>query len=187
MKYVIEHIGNRIYKWSLLEYKHAAEVIGKNNLIITNVPAKSFDEVSKFAKAYRESVFSLGLGKGCVLDPNAEEVLVPEDSKKFDFLVFGGILGDNPPQARTKEFLSKRSSFPTRNLGKAQMPTNVAVIVSKRIMDGKRLKQLEFIDDFELKVSKNLSIHLPYRYLAENGKVLLPKYLIDFIKKRQSI
>ena len=185
MKYVIEHIGDKVYEWSLLEYKHAASVIGKKDFIITNVPKNSIKKVSTFAITHQESVFKLDFGRCCILDPNAKETLNPEDAKKFDCLIFGGILGDNPPQARTKEFLSKRSSFPTRNLGKVQMPTNVAVIVAKMIIDGKKFEKLEFIDNFELKIGKKLSMQLPYRYVAKNGKPLLPKYLIDFIKKQQ--
>ena len=187
MKYIIEHLGSKLYKWSLLEYRHASEFVGKKDFIVTNLSLKSIKEISKFAKSYKESVFNLDFGRGCILDPNAEKTLTPGDAKKFDFLIFGGILGDNPPQARTKEFLSKRSSFPTRNLGKVQMPTNVAVIASKMIIDGKRLEQIEFADNIELPVSKMLSIHLPYRYISKNGKLLLPDYLIKFIKKRQSI
>lgn len=187
MKYVIEHIGSKIYKWSLLEYRHASEFVGKENLIITNVPAKSIKDIEKYATVYKESIFTLNLGLGCVLDPASSETLTPEDSKKFDFLVFGGILGDNPPQARTTELLSKRSNFPTRNLGKMQMPTNVAVIASKMVIDGKKLEEIEFIDNFELPVNKKLTIELPYRYVAADKKPLLPKYLIDFIKKRQTI
>lgn len=187
MKYVIEHLSNKIYKWSLLEYKHASEFIGKKDLLITNVPSKSLKEISKLAVAYKESIFNLNLGKGCILDPYAKETLKPKDAEKFDFLLFGGILGDNPPQARTREFLSKKLKFPARNLGKIQMPTNVAVIVAKMIIDGKSLEQIEFIDNLEIKVSKKLSIELPYRYVAQNGKPLLPDYLLNFIKKRQSI
>ena len=187
MKYIIEHIGSKIYKWSLLEYRHASEFVGKENFIITNVPAKSIKDVEHIATVYKESIFTLNLGLGCVLDPASEEVLVPEDSKKFDFLIIGGILGDNPPQARTTELLSRRSNLPTRNLGKKQMPTNVAVIVSKMVMDGKKLEEIEFIDNLELPVNKKLTIDLPYRYVAVDKKPLLPKYLIDFIKKRQTI
>lgn len=187
MKYVIEHIGGKIFKWSLLEYRHASEFVGKENFIITNVPEKSMKDVEGFATVYKESIFTLNLGLGCVLDPASEETLVPEDAAKFDFLVIGGILGDNPPQARTTELLSKRSNFPTRNMGKMQMPTNVAVIVSKMVMDGKKLDEIEFIDNYELPVSKKLTINLPYRYVAVDKKILLPKYLIDFIKKRQTI
>lgn len=187
MKYVIEHIGTRIYKWSLLEYRHVSEFIGKKDFIITNVPKNSVNEISKIADAKKESVFDLNLGRGCILDPNATETLKPSDAAKFDFLIFGGILGDNPPQARTKEFLSKKSSFPTRNLGTKQMPTNVAVIVSKMIIGEKKLEDIKFKDDIELPVSKMLSIHLPYRYVYLNGKLVLPDYLIKFIKRRQSI
>jgi ribosome biogenesis SPOUT family RNA methylase Rps3 len=38
------------------------------------------------------------------MDMRADKVLSPGDSKQFSFVVFGGILGDHPPQDRAKEF-----------------------------------------------------------------------------------
>jgi ribosome biogenesis SPOUT family RNA methylase Rps3 len=39
----------------------------------------------------------------CFMDMRAEKVLAPEDLQKFEFLIFGGILGDHPPQDKPKE------------------------------------------------------------------------------------
>lgn len=36
----------------------------------------------------------------CFMDMRAEQVLEPKDVGQFEFLVFGGILGDHPPQDR---------------------------------------------------------------------------------------
>lgn len=38
------------------------------------------------------------------MDFRAEAVLAPEERDKFRFVVFGGILGDHPPQDRAKDF-----------------------------------------------------------------------------------
>lgn len=40
----------------------------------------------------------------CFMDMRAEKKLKSEDAKQFKFVVFGGILGDHPPQDRAKEF-----------------------------------------------------------------------------------
>ena len=37
----------------------------------------------------------------CLLDLRGEKELGPEDSPVFDYVVFGGILGDHPPRDRT--------------------------------------------------------------------------------------
>ena len=51
----------------------------------------------------------------CFMDMRGESELKPEDSKQFEFLIFGGILGDHPPQDRGKEL---RSNFANvRQLG----------------------------------------------------------------------
>lgn len=44
----------------------------------------------------------------CFMDMRGEQELRPEDSKRFKFLIFGGILGDHPPQDKPKEL---RSNF----------------------------------------------------------------------------
>jgi len=50
------------------------------------------------------------------MDMRAETKLAPKDNKQFKFVVFGGILGDHPPQDRAQEF---RESFNhIRQLGK---------------------------------------------------------------------
>jgi ribosome biogenesis SPOUT family RNA methylase Rps3 len=48
------------------------------------------------------------LANVCFMDMRAEAELSPADAKTFNFVVFGGILGDHPPQDRAKEF---RESF----------------------------------------------------------------------------
>ena len=40
----------------------------------------------------------------CFMDMRAENVLAPVEREQFRFVVFGGILGDHPPQDRAKEF-----------------------------------------------------------------------------------
>jgi len=35
--FVIEHLEGEVGKWVLLEYKNVARIVGKENLVITNV------------------------------------------------------------------------------------------------------------------------------------------------------
>lgn len=42
--------------------------------------------------------------KICFMDMRAEAELSPKDAETIKFVVFGGILGDHPPQDRAKDF-----------------------------------------------------------------------------------
>ena len=80
------------------------------------------------------------------MDMRAEKTLKCEDSKQFNFVVFGGILGDHPPKDRAKDF---RESFKhIRKLGTTQMTTDTALLVSHEILEGKtELENLTFVED----------------------------------------
>jgi len=39
----------------------------------------------------------------CMMDMRAEKELSPSDAKRFEFVIFGGILGDHPPKDKAKE------------------------------------------------------------------------------------
>lgn len=64
------------------------------------------------------------ISKVCLLDPRAERVLSPSDGApgKFEYFLFGGILGDDPPRDRTGEL--RKLGFETRHLGSVQMTTD---------------------------------------------------------------
>lgn len=186
MKYIIEHFG-RIYKWHLIEYKHISKIVGKSNLIFTNVKGKK-DELKKFGKVYSESVAELGLDSVCILDPAAKKILDTKDCKKFKYLIFGGILGDYPPRERTKELLTVRlPKVETRHLGKEQFPTDNAVYVAHEIAKGKNFNELKFETGIDIDVGKKLSVHLPFRYALVNGKPLISEELVAFLKRRRTI
>ena len=102
MKYIIEHMDDELWEWSVIEYRHAAEHIGADNLIVTNVKQAEHDKLSGCCEVKTERAASLGLQKVCVLDPAAEQTLEPGDAERFDYLVFGGILGNEKPEGRTK-------------------------------------------------------------------------------------
>ncbi len=67
------------------------------------------------------------------MDMRGENDLHPDDSEKFEFLIFGGILGDHPPQDRSKNL---RENFANvRKLGTIQMTTDTALLVSREILE----------------------------------------------------
>lgn len=175
-----------LFPWCLIEYRHMAEAVGADNLTITNV---NKDELSKidFCKATADSAANLSLKNICILDPEAPLTLQPDDKDRFNHLVFGGILGNDPPEARTREL--QISNAARRNLGKAQLPTDNAVMVAKKIIDGTPLEQLEFTQDLIIPIESDDAaqsgeeIILPFKYVMVNGKPFISDKLIDHIKE----
>jgi len=180
-KYIIEHLEEELYDWCFLEYKSMSKIVGKENLVITNVKSpKDRKKLEPFAEAREESVLDMSLTKTCLLDMDAEKELSPGD--KFDNLVFGGILGDNPPQKRTIKFLASLKAE-KRHLGKMQMATDNAVLAAKMITDGKRLSEIKFIDSPSITMEEGLDLELPYRFVEINGKPFISEELLFHIKK----
>jgi ribosome biogenesis SPOUT family RNA methylase Rps3 len=112
------------------------------------------------------------LANVCFMDMRAETELSPADAKTFNFVVFGGILGDHPPQDRAKDF---RESFKQiRQLGKVQMTTDTAVLVSREILEEQKpLKSLKFVDDPEIPMDNGIVRFLDEVMPLEN----IPKML----------
>jgi len=183
VKYIIEHLEDEVWEWCILEYKHMSEVVGKENLIFTNVPENEVDKLKDLGEVKTESVLNLNLNNTCILDMNAEKELSSSD--KFNYFVFGGILGDNPPQGRTK--VLDKLNTEKRSLGKEQMSTDTAVMVTHMVLNGKKLKNIEFQDTIEFETNKGESVVLPYRYVIENGKPVLPKGLFEMLKKQEGL
>jgi len=180
MRVVIEHLEPELFDWCKIEYEHVSKWVGKNNLLISNCKEKlSFCETDK------RHIWDLKLTKACVLDPDAKEQLTPAIAKKFDVFVFGGILGDDPPRKRTEPELTSKLKLPAFNLGKAQMSTDTAVIVTKLICDGTPLEKLEFQNGLDIEIGENESVHLPYKYLLKEGKVVMSQKLIDKLMSQE--
>ena len=184
MKFIIEHLEPRVFKWCKLEYFHISSFVGKENLWISNV--KNSKSLAGRAKLFKESVSKFDLKNVCVLDPAAEKELSFDDAKKFDFFVFGGILGDYPPRKRTKEELTKFLPFAEkRHLGGEQMATDNAVFVVKEILSGKKLSDLKFQDGLEIDIKEGESVQLPYRYVLINGRPLVCDALVEMLKTQK--
>jgi len=81
--------------------------------------------------------------------------------------------------------------FERRNLGDKQMSTNTAVLVAHKIIDsGKRFEDLDFVNEIEIVLEdengKTYSQILPYSYLVENDRPILPDGLIEHLQKEEN-
>jgi len=182
MKFIIEHLEPEMYEWCVLEYEHISDEVGRNNLIFTNVPKKDHKTLASLGEVKEESVKGMDLKTPCIMDPQADKMLIPED--KFENIVIGGILGNHPMDGRTKrEF--KKLKGERRNIGALQMSTDTAVIVVKRILDGMPFTKLTFQDTLDIEIEDGFHNILPYRYLKENGKLVLPKGFVEFLRRQE--
>ena len=179
MKVVIKHLEPELYKWCEVEYSTISKIIGKENLIFTNTNS---DVLRELGTVEKKSVSELKLENACILDPEAAETLTPLIAKKFKYFIFGGILGDFPPKARTKE-LTKKMMYPAFNLGKEQMSTDTAVQVVKLIYEGKKLEEMKFATGIEIEVEEGLSVNLPYKYLIIDKQVQIDPRIIELAKE----
>jgi len=186
MKYIIEHLEPRLYMWCLIEYRHISKIVGKENLIFTNIKtAKQRKKLYGLGKVYRENVKVLAeitFKRVCLLDAGQKKTLSPND--RFDFLVFGGILGDDPPKKRTMQELGSLK-IPRRNIGNKQMPTDNAVYTAKKIMSGTPIDKIKFIDGIEIKLLEGESVIFPFRYVMADGKPLVSSELIQYLKRKK--
>ncbi|MEK6855726.1 MAG: SAM-dependent methyltransferase [Nanoarchaeota archaeon] len=183
--FIIEHLEPELFPWCLIEYKHISKLIGKNSLWFTNIKKKDKNKLEKYGKIFQESIKNLPLSNLCVLDPDGEKTLSPEDSK-FSYFVFGGILGDNPPRKRTGPELTKfLPNAEKRNIGKEQFSTDNAVFVTHRILSGTSLNEMQFQNEVEIRKNKIESFILPYKYNLVNGKPYISKELVSFLKKKK--
>jgi ribosome biogenesis SPOUT family RNA methylase Rps3 len=180
MKYIIEHMDPEMWEWSAIEYKHTAAAVGQGNLMITNVRQEDEDKLDGL-ETDTVSVSALGLNRVCVLDPAAEKTLEPADASEFDYLVFGGILGNYPAEKRTKGLAVRGAE--RRNLGKDQFSTDNAVMVAHQIMSGKRLSELEFVDEFVVEMDEGEEIILPFKYLVIGRKPFISEKIIEYVKE----
>lgn len=186
MKYIIEHLEDEVWEWCILEYTHMSEVVGKDNLIFTNVSVDEVHKLEHLGTVHTKSVrdLDLDLKKCCLMEMIGDKELQPSDANNFEYVIFGGILGDNPPQGRTKIL---HDLCEMRHLGHEQMSTNTAVMVSHMVLNGKKLSDIEFKDTIELELKDGEDLILPYRYVIENGKPVLPKGMFEMLRDQEGL
>lgn len=192
MKYIIEHMEPGFTPWVVLEYSTIIKEVGKENLILTSLPEGTTeadipqelidlgiqwttDECISIAES-RQSL--------CLLDPAASQDLTPSDSEKFEYFVFGGILGDHPPRDRTGE-LRKKYGLEGRRLSELQMTTDTAVRSTQLIIQNQiKFEDITFIDYPEIRFNRYEATEMPFRYVMDKtGKPILPDGMIALIKK----
>lgn len=193
-KFIIEHMEEGFSDWVKLEYLQIARDVGVENLWLSSVP-KTADVPQEFVDAgiqiTTEDILEFGKVVGsefdktrvCLLDPSAASEFLPSDDDRFDYFLFGGILGDHPPRDRTGEL--RKKGFEGRHLGKVQMTTDTAVRVTKIVADKKTpLDKIDYTDFPELKFNKNESTEMPFRYVKDaSGNAILPEGMFSLIKE----
>lgn len=189
MKFIIEHLEPELYDWCLIEYEHISKIVGKGNLLFTNIKNKKDGlKFKKYGAVYSKGVSELGFKKICILSQYSDKTLKTADKNNFEYFVFGGILGDNPAKKRTMELTKKLEKaglqFETRNLGKKQMPTDTAVYVAKKIIDGKRFEDFRFVDELEVEISENESVNLNFRFVIDDNKLVINEKLVDYLREK---
>lgn len=187
MKFIIEHLEKKLYEWCMIEYEHISKIVGKKSLIFTNTREKKLD---RFGSIEPRSATKLKLKNACLLDPKSEKELTPKEAKIFDYFIFGGILGDYPEQGRTEKCLTSKMNVEKRNLGSKQMSTDTAVLVTKMIIHGKKLDEINFIDEPTITLKRGKvqeEINLPYRYVAKNNKPVISGKLLKYLKQKKDL
>lgn len=186
MLFVIEHLEPNLSEWLLIEYSHAAQIVGRKRLLITKVKKKSeFRKLARVARVERKRARELFKQRELiVLDPHARKNLSSADLRGKRAIVIGGILGEEPPLGRTKELLTR--SLPrtlARNLGKHQLAIDGAAYIVKRVLDGKRLEEVPVQLGLEIQISEVHSTFLPYAFPLVRGKPLISRALIVYLKR----
>lgn len=181
-------------EWVILEYSQIIKDVGKNNLVLTSLPAGTTE------KDIPQPLLDLGLqwttkecididngnvdkSKVCLLDPAATTDLIPEDNGRFEYFVFGGILGSHPRIDRTG-LLRDKYGFSGRRLGELQMTTDTAVRTTQRIVaDNTKFEDIKFIDFPEIRYNRYESTEMPFRYILDDKDIpILPEGMLELIK-----
>jgi ribosome biogenesis SPOUT family RNA methylase Rps3 len=198
--YIVEHLeqpdadGARMSPWCKCEYMHMYDRVGGEKLLFTNMDGASAAwlrgtegpragapdlriEARTVAQMCRDGDIA-DKSRVCLLDLRGEQPLSPADAKHFDYVLLGGLLGDDPPCGDITGLL-REEGFQMRHLDERQMPTNIALIVCDKILtDGCLLSELPFVDDVQLDLfgaddgdddefGVSEVTQLPFRYLCD--------------------
>ncbi|OYT31809.1 MAG: hypothetical protein B6U94_01935 [Thermofilum sp. ex4484_79] len=194
IKIIVENLEESISKWLYIEYKNLARLVGKENVLFTNIKGEyEYRCMKKITdNVFKESISSLTFKESrlIVLDPDACEPLKTTDFTGDTIVLIGGIMGDFPPKHRTRLEISskiKNENFKEvifRNLGSGQFPIDMAGLVALMVFNGTELEKIDIIYGLEIEVGKNNSIYLPYAYPLIEGKPAISEEEIEYLKKR---
>lgn len=162
------------------------KIVGDGNLLITNFPHDS-TSMHRGITFSKESINDLNvpLERICLLDSESPSVLSPDDVDKFDYFLFGGILGNVDEFDFDRTSVLRVKGFPTRSLGSMQMTTDTAVRVSKLILiDSVPFPSIPFIDRPEFPVSPTEKLQMNFRYVrGEDGQPLICPEVLELLKE----
>ncbi len=193
IKFVIEHLEQLLSKWILIEYKHSSQIVGKENVVFTNVRRSDWRKILlRIGEVYEESITSRRIhsmfDKIIILDPQAKILLSPKDFMYCGSIaiVIGGILGDNPPKGRTRKLLTEKMDniAEIRNLGGNQFSIDGAVFMAYQILNGREITEIPIIVGWEEKrimMGIEHSVFLPYAYPLVEGRPLISKELLEYL------
>ncbi|EGF79921.1 hypothetical protein BATDEDRAFT_89103 [Batrachochytrium dendrobatidis JAM81] len=193
MKYIVEHLEEEIEGWPELEYRNMLLNVGKGNLWLSHVSesvAQSPPASLEGAIVSTHSIQSwpdVDMSRVILADPAAKTPLCPADAESYDYILFGGILGDDPPKDRTKEL--RVMGFATRHLGKEQMTTDTAVLVSQLVLEKQiPLDKIDYVDRPDIKLGRREIVEMPFKYIRlPNGEPKLPLGMIEHLKQGNDI
>jgi len=185
MFFAIEHLEPKLSEWLYIEYSHAAQIVGRERLLITNVKKKDeFEKLSRIAGTERKRFNELfEKEKLLVLDPRARKKLSSSDFRDKKAVVIGGILGADPPLGRTEKLLTKNVKAQARNLGREQFPIDGAVYMAKQVSEGTPLKEVPVQLGVDIQIDRGHSVLLPYAYPLKGGKPLISRELVAYLKR----
>ncbi len=193
LKVLIEHCENELSDWLWFEYENSSRIVGKQNIVFTNVKSTSaLEKLRALGMVKRESVVELiesgelSPSEVIVLDPYATTLLSPQDfNRRINYVVIGGILGDYPPTGRTKLMItSKLDGCRARSLGPYQFSIDGAVYIALQVFKGKSIDQIPIQIGLKISLSDLHEVYLPYAYPLINGIPLISKNLIEYLKSQ---
>ncbi|GAA6001411.1 hypothetical protein JCM10207_006653 [Rhodosporidiobolus poonsookiae] len=193
--YVIEHMEEdnadaSFPHWITLEYHSMLKWANGSLVIFSSLSPNSVRSLSEqlLARGAKPEEFlastksvqelmkekNVALEKVCLLDPRAPKEIGPDDGAEYDWFLFGGILGDDPPRDRTG--ILRAHGYPGRHLGPIQMTTDTALGVTKLcVEDGKTLSSIKMVDHPTIKFNAHESVDMPFIYVADDqGEPILP-------------
>ncbi|GAA6028162.1 hypothetical protein JCM8097_006891 [Rhodosporidiobolus ruineniae] len=202
--YVIEHMeddnaDSSFPHWIALEYNQMLKWASGSLCIFSSLSPASVSSLTEqlLARGANKDQFlastksvqelmkemNVPLEKVCLLDPRAPKEIGPGDGKEYEWFLFGGILGDDPPRDRTG--ILRAHGYPGRHLGPIQMTTDTALGVTKLcVEDGKTLQSIEMVNHPEIRFSATEAVEMPFIYVKnqETGEPILPEGMREHLQ-----
>jgi ribosome biogenesis SPOUT family RNA methylase Rps3 len=171
----------------MLEYRHAVK-LWPGKILFTRINDKiTADSLKKLGKVEKQKAKDLFKDKNCiVLDPQSKKTLTTKDFSNLDAIIIGGILGYEKPRGLTKKLITDKSDFETRNIGNIQLTIDGAVFITKAILLGLKLKDIEIAREIEIVQDSVHSTIIPYGYPVINDIPVITPGLIEYHSKEKS-